>query len=128
MRKFGGGSRVARHSAVSGLRFAVADARDLSPVVPDGSVAAILDKGTLDAICCGDGFDYARSAVAANRAAGATRAADLVVTPGPYGKRPFILCEDPQEVGRNITASAYRFKEVRALFRAANEALSLIHI
>ena len=72
----------------------------------------------------GDGFDYARSAVAANRAAGATRAADLVVTPGPYGKRPFILCEDPQEVGRNITASAYRFKEVRALFRAAGEAIA----
>ena len=72
----------------------------------------------------GDGFDYARSAVAANRASGVTRAADLVVTPGPYGKRPFILCEDPQEIGRNITASAYRFKEVRALFRAANEAIA----
>ena len=72
----------------------------------------------------GDGFDYARSAVAANRASGVTRAADLVVTPGPYGKRPFILCEDPQEIGRNITASAYRFKEVRALFRAAHEAIA----
>ena len=72
----------------------------------------------------GDSFDYARSAVAANRASGVTRAADLVVTPGPYGKRPFILCEDPQEIGRNITASAYRFKEVRALFRAANEAIA----
>ena len=62
--------------------------------------------------------------MAANRASGVTRAADLVVTPGPYGKRPFILCEDPQEIGRNITASAYRFKEVRALFRAANEAIA----
>ena len=47
----------ARYTA-PGLRFAVADARDLSPVIADGSVAAILDKGTLDAICCGDGFDY----------------------------------------------------------------------
>ena len=56
----------ARHSAVSGLRFAVADARDLSPVVPDGSVAAILDKGTLDAICCGDGFDYEARRVGAS--------------------------------------------------------------
>ena len=72
----------------------------------------------------GDGFDYARSAVAANRSSGLARAAELVVTPGPYGKRPFILCEDPQEVGRNITASAYRFKEVRALFRAAAEAIA----
>ena len=72
----------------------------------------------------GDGFDYARSAVAANRSSGLARAADLVVTPGPYGNRPFILCEDPQEVGRNITASAYRFKEVRALFRAAAEAIA----
>tara|TARA_B100000795_G_scaffold169403_1_gene127676 strand:- start:124 stop:1068 length:945 start_codon:yes stop_codon:yes gene_type:complete len=55
----------ARHSA-PGLRFAVADARDLSPVVPDGSVAAILDKGTLDAICCGDGFDYEAGRVGAS--------------------------------------------------------------
>ena len=55
----------ARH-ATPGLRFAVADARDLSPVVPDGSVAAILDKGTLDAICCGDGFDYEARRVGAS--------------------------------------------------------------
>ena len=55
----------ARHST-PGLRFAVADARDLSPVVPDGSVAAILDKGTLDAICCGDGFDYEAGRVGAS--------------------------------------------------------------
>ena len=72
----------------------------------------------------GDTFDYARSAVAANRSSGIIKASEIVVTNGPYGKRPFILCEDPQEVGRNITASAYRFKEVRALFRATAEAIA----
>ena len=49
-----------------GLRFAVADARDLSPVLSDGSVAAIVDKGTLDAICCGEGFDYEARRVGAS--------------------------------------------------------------
>ena len=55
----------ARH-ARPGLRFAVADARDLSTAVADGSVAAALDKGTLDAICCGEGFDYEARRVAAS--------------------------------------------------------------
>ena len=50
----------------------------------------------------GDGFDFAKSAVAANRSAGLMRASEVVVTVGPYGKRPFILCEDPQEVGRYV--------------------------
>ena len=31
----------------------------------DGSLGAICDKGTLDAICCGDGFDYEAGLVAA---------------------------------------------------------------
>ena len=39
-----------------GLRFEKANAKALS--FSDGSVAAVLDKGTLDAMCCGDGFDY----------------------------------------------------------------------
>ena len=34
------------------------------------------------------------------------------------------LAEDPQESGRNITAAAYRFQEVKALFHAAGEAMS----
>ena len=57
---------AARFGASPGLRFAVADARDPSPTVPDGSVAAIVDKGTLDAICCGEGFDYEAKRVAAS--------------------------------------------------------------
>ena len=36
-----------------------------SPIVA-GSVAAVLDKGTLDAICCGDGFDWEAGRVAAS--------------------------------------------------------------
>ena len=40
-----------------GLQFAVGDARKLA-TVPDAHIGAVLDKGTLDAICCGEGFDY----------------------------------------------------------------------
>ena len=35
-----------------------------------------------------------------------------------------VLAEDPLEAGRNITGAAYRFKEVRSLFRAAAAAMS----
>ena len=71
----------------------------------------------------GDDFDYQRVAVAANRDAGTCSASLLVVHPGPFGRKPCVLAEDPQEAGRNITASAYRFRQVRALFRAARAAM-----
>ena len=71
----------------------------------------------------GDDFDYQRVAVAANRDAGTCSASLLVVHPGPFGRKPCVLAEDPQELGRNITASAYRFRQVRALFRAARAAM-----
>ena len=47
-----------------GLRFAVGDARELR-AIPDASIACVIDKGTLDAICVGDGFDYEARRVAA---------------------------------------------------------------
>ena len=72
----------------------------------------------------GRDFDYARTAVAAGRASGVMRASDLFAAPGPFGRRPMVLAEDPQETGRNITAAAYRFREVKALFHAAGEAMS----
>ena len=72
----------------------------------------------------GRDFDYARTAVAAGRASGVMRASDLPAAPGPFGRRPMVLAEDPQETGRNITAAAYRFREVKALFHAAGEAMS----
>lgn len=69
----------ARHASRPGLRFARADARALcspsslsssasasSSPIAAGSVAAVLDKGTLDAICCGDGFDWEAGRVAAS--------------------------------------------------------------
>lgn len=40
-----------------GLSFSVGDARHLASI-PDGSYGAVVDKGTLDAVCCGEGFDY----------------------------------------------------------------------
>ena len=39
-----------------GLQFALGDSRQLK--FDDGSFGAVVDKGTLDAICCGEGFDY----------------------------------------------------------------------
>ena len=72
----------------------------------------------------GRDFDYRRTAVAAGRASGVMRASDLPAAPGPWGGRPMVLAEDPQESGRNITAAAYRFREVKALFHAAGEAMS----
>ena len=66
----------ARHASRPGLRFARADARALcspassssasSSSIVAGSVAAVLDKGTLDAICCGEGFDWEAGRVAAS--------------------------------------------------------------
>ena len=44
----------------------------------------------------GHDFDYGRMAVAAARASGVTRAKDLVVHPGAFGRRPMVLAEDPQ--------------------------------
>lgn len=46
-----------------GLHFATADARTLAGFA-DASVAAVLDKGTVDAICCGEGFDWEAKQVA----------------------------------------------------------------
>ena len=66
----------ARHASRPGLCFARADARALcspassssasSSSIVAGSVAAVLDKGTLDAICCGEGFDWEAGRVAAS--------------------------------------------------------------
>ena len=44
------------HDGVAGLTFAVEDARRLS--FGDSSFASVVDKGTLDAICTGEGYDY----------------------------------------------------------------------
>lgn len=44
--------------------FCVADARALTSAFAEGSFAAVIDKGTLDAICCGDGWDYEAGRVA----------------------------------------------------------------
>ena len=38
--------------------FCVADARELSLAFGEGSFAGVVDKGTVDAICTGDGWDY----------------------------------------------------------------------
>ena len=56
-----------------GLRFEFGDCRHLTNV-SDGSYGAVLDKGTLDACCCGDGFDYEAQRIAAEVA--------RVLTPG----------------------------------------------
>lgn len=49
------------------LRYAVADARALHDIA-DGDMGAVVDKGTLDAICCGEGFDYEARRVASEAA------------------------------------------------------------
>ena len=46
-----------------GLKFRVADARNLLGI-KDGSIGAVIDKGTLDAVCCGEGWDYEAKRVA----------------------------------------------------------------
>jgi len=49
---------IERHGfARQGLRYMVGDARRLD-ALPAAEIGAVIDKGTLDAICCGDGFDY----------------------------------------------------------------------
>lgn len=40
------------------LRYVIADARRLSEVFPPSNFALALDKGGLDAICSGEGFDH----------------------------------------------------------------------
>jgi len=57
----------------SGLRFIRADARRLDAFEPH-SFGSVLDKGTLDAICCGEGFDHEAKLVAS--------AVERVLVPG----------------------------------------------
>jgi hypothetical protein len=71
----------------------------------------------------GSVFDYKTNAIAAGRESGVMSAAEL---PGPpFGTRPYIMGEDPQERLRCFTAAAYRFKEVQNLFRLAAEHISV---
>ncbi len=62
-------SRVAIEAAsslfgeVAGLSFVHSDARSLK-AFPDGAFAAVIDKGTLDAVCSGEGFDFEGGRVA----------------------------------------------------------------
>ena len=79
----------------------------------------------------GTAFDYKHNAVAAGRETGVMSAAAL---PGPpFGVRPYIMAEDPQEPLRCFTAAAHRFREVQNLFRLTAEhimvsgELSLLH-
>ena len=69
-------------------------------------------------------FDYGSTAVAASRPAGTCSVESVDVAPNPFGPRPFIICEDPQERSRNITASAYRFPEVRELFKKCLQSMA----
>ena len=46
--------------------------------------------------------------------------------PGPpFGVRPYIMAEDPQEPLRCFTAAAHRFREVQNLFRLTAEHISV---
>jgi len=94
-----------------------------------GSVAAVNKSGLLGDLLLGflrrfgSVFDYRTHAVAAGRESGVMSAAEL---PGPpFGTRPYIMAEDPQERLRCFTAAAYRFKEVQNLFRLAAEHISV---
>jgi SAM-dependent methyltransferase len=53
-----------RYAGIAGLRFAVEDAKRLRCAA--GSLGAVVDKGTLDAICSGEGFDCEARAVASS--------------------------------------------------------------
>jgi len=68
--------------------------------------------------------DYETTAIAASRPTGTCSVGSVDVAPNPFGPRPFIICEDPQERSRNITASAYRFKEVKELFEKCLRSMS----
>ena len=68
--------------------------------------------------------DYETTAIAASRPTGTCSVGSVDVAPNPFGPRPFIICEDPQERSRNITASAYRFKEVKQLFEKCLRSMS----
>lgn len=48
----------------AGLKFAVADIRDLGSDFPNDSFAVIIDKGTLDSILCGHAFEGVHDALA----------------------------------------------------------------
>ena len=53
-----------RHgAALPGLKFVVCDARDTRLAAE--AYGAVVDKGTLDALCTGDGFDYEAGRIAA---------------------------------------------------------------
>jgi len=71
--------------------------------------------------------NYENTAVAASRPTGICSVGSVDVAPNPFGPRPFIICEDPQERSRNITASAYRFKEVKELFEKCLRSMSSKH-
>ena len=94
-----------------------------------GPVVAVNKAGLLGDLLLGflrrfgSVFDYRTNAVAAGRESGVMSAAEL---PGPpFGTRPYIMAEDPQERLRCFTAAAYRFKEVQNLFRLAAEHISV---
>jgi non-canonical poly(A) RNA polymerase PAPD5/7 len=87
--------------AVSHLRLS-GDAGKASP----GNLGALL-LGFLRRF--GNDFDYARTAVAAGRASGVLSAKELVVHPGAFGRRPVILCEDPQARLLRVFASPQFF-------------------
>ncbi|OUS48376.1 hypothetical protein BE221DRAFT_189655 [Ostreococcus tauri] len=94
-----------------------------------GSVGAVNRPGMLGDLLLGflrrfgSVFDYKTNAVAAGRESGVMSCADL---PGPpFGTRPYIMAEDPQERFRCFTAAAYRFREVQNLFRLAAEHMTV---
>lgn len=56
--------RLAKGRGDDAVRYVVADARHLDRSFGARSFGAVLDKGTLDAICCGEGWDYEARLVA----------------------------------------------------------------
>jgi len=90
-----------------------------------GTIEAVNKPGILGDLLVGflrrfgSAFDYSKCAVAASRESGVMSASAL---PGPpFGERPYIMAEDPQEPLRCFTAAAYRFREVQNLFRLTAE-------
>lgn len=94
-----------------------------------GTVNAVNRPGVLGDLLLGflrrfgSAFDYKVNAVAAGRESGVMAAKDL---PGPpFGVRPYVMAEDPQERLRCFTAAAHRFREVQNLFRLTAEHISV---
>ena len=94
-----------------------------------GTVNAVNRAGVLGDLLLGflrrfgSAFDYKVNAIAAGRESGVMSVKDL---PGPpFGVRPYIMAEDPQERLRCFTAAAHRFREVQNLFRLTAEHISV---